>query len=177
MKNIILAFITIASTLAACKDNEKYISTDEMIFNEILIANMFSATEASSKTMIGDFSLDIDDSVTISNSDLLLYFYGKDSLKGTYKNIDSTYYLKYAYRVRDNYVFRIFDNSNKFIDKGLISRREFLNVFFDDFDSQKAEFHDSYFHTLNEQYEKIQKKYSVSRKFIDSLVSTRVRSH
>lgn len=176
MKNVFLAIVILSSIIVSCTERKNRSSTADLIFQEILLANMISSTDASTKTVIGDFSLDVDDSVTILGSEVQVYLYGKDSLNGSYKVIDSNYYLKYVYRVRDNYVFKIFDNNNNFLDRGLISRREFLRMFFDDLDFQKAEFHDAYFRKRDEEYEKIQKKYSIPRKYIDSLVSVRMRS-
>ena len=166
------SLIAISFILFFCEKQKEDMS--DRVFKDILMANIISIKDASYKTEIGDFSLDVDDSITISHAKLSLYFYGKDSLKGGYRNVDSTNYLKYLHKVKDNLVFKVYDNKGNFIDKGLISRPDFIRVFFEDMEYQKSEFHDLFFKDINEEYEKIESKYSISRRYIDSLVYLRL---
>jgi hypothetical protein len=169
-----VASLIIIISFLSCKKTIKE-DINQRIFEDILLANMISAVDASSQTSIANFSFNRGDSITISDSELELYFYGKDSLNGTYRKIDSTFYLVFLYKVnRNRLVFGVYDSKNKFVDKGLMFESDIQRMLFEDVEHEKIDFFDSFLITKEEEYRKIQNKYSVSRKFIDSLVAIRM---
>jgi hypothetical protein len=72
----VASLIIIIISFLSCKKTIKE-DINQRIFEDILLANMISAVDASSQTSIANFSFNRGDSITISDSELELYLLWK----------------------------------------------------------------------------------------------------
>jgi hypothetical protein len=178
-----LFFFTITILLLRCTDergqlNEKRIDKADSIFNDFLMANMVATTEGKNATSTLHYYLTENDTIEIDEGAIGLSFFGSDSLRGTYKVVDSTNYLVFSYQTRHSYIFKVYDKkNNKLIDKAGVGKIGFFNIMFPGNDPEKIRFHDTYLNAIEVGYERIGKKYSIPRKYIDSLISSRMRPY
>lgn len=176
-----ILLLVVAYFLFSCNEKKPEIAKKDTtlsnIYNDILLANMISVTEASAKVSLGNFYLETGDTIAVSEGNLRTYVYLTDSTQGDYLEIDSTFHLIYLYKIKyHRFVFGIYNGKNQFIGKALIFRDDFLRYMFEEPEHEKADFYDAYFQKIDEEYDKIQRKYSVSRKYLDSLVGMRTPS-